>query len=75
MAEGHLDEMLLLTYERVVGMMNQVKEQYDRLYLAIETLISTKRLSTSIVSPPEMYRELLKITSDLRADDLELLME
>ena len=53
--EGLRDEMLMLAYERVVGMLGQVKEQYDRLYFAVETLISTKRLSTSIVSPPDMY--------------------
>ena len=67
--------MLLLMYERVVGMMDQVKEQYDRLYFAVETLISTKRLSTSVVSPPDMYQEILAITSELRTGGLELLME
>ena len=73
--EGVREEMLLLTYERVVGMMDQVKEQYDRLYFAVETLISTKRLSTAVVSPPDMYQEILAITSELRTEGLELLME
>ena len=34
-AEGVQDEMLLLMYERVVGMMDQVKEQYDRLFVIV----------------------------------------
>ena len=73
--EGLRDEMLMLAYERVVGMLGQVKEQYDRLYFAVETLISTKRLSTSIVSPPDMYQEVLAVTAELRTNGLELLME
>ena len=33
------------------------------------------RLSTAVVSPPDMYQEILAITSELRTEGLELLME
>ena len=72
---GIMDETMLIVFEQIVGLMEEVKDQYGRIYDSVETLISRKRLSTALASPPDVYRELLPIAALLKQDGLELLME
>ena len=55
--------------------MEEIKDQYTRIYDAVNILIAQKRLSTSLVSPPDVYRELVIVAGRLKKENLELLME
>ena len=70
-----MDERLILTYERVVSYLEEIKEQYRKIHRCLSTLVSTKRLSTAVVSPPEVYHQLTAIAQQLRGEGMELLME
>jgi len=72
---GRMDEVMLIMFEQVVGLMEEIKDQYGRLYDAINLLISRKRLSTSLASPPEVYREVANVAGRLKKQDLALLIE
>ena len=69
------DEKLLLTYEWVVSYLEEIKDQYQKIYRAVTTLVALKRLNTSVASPPDVYQKLTLIASQLRAEGMELLME
>ena len=64
-----------MTYERVVSYLEEIKEQYRKIHRCLATLVATKRLSTAIVSPPEVYQKLTAIAQELRGEGMELLME
>ena len=51
---GRMDEVMLILFEQVVGLMEEIKDQYGRLYDSINILISRKRLSTALASPPDV---------------------
>ena len=72
---GTLDEKMLVRFEQMVGLMEEIKDQYTRIYDAVNILIAQKRLSTSVVSPPDVYRELVIVAGKLKKENLELLME
>ena len=72
---GSLDERMLVRFEQMVGLMEEIKDQYTRIYDAVNILIAQKRLSTSLVSPPDVYRELVIVAGRLKKENLELLME
>ena len=72
---GILDETMLILFEQIVGLMEEIKDQYGRIYDSIETLISRKRLSTALASPPDVYRELSTVAGLLKQEGMELLME
>ena len=55
---GAMDEGMLVMFEQVVGLMEEIKDQYGRVYDAVNILISQKKLSTALASPPDVYREL-----------------
>ena len=55
--------------------MEEIKDQYSRIYDAVNILIAQKRLSTSLASPPDVYRELVTVAARLKKENLELLME
>ena len=40
MTVGRMDEVMLILFEQVVGLMEEIKDQYGRLYDAINVLIS-----------------------------------
>ena len=56
---GTLVEKMLVRFEQMVGLMEEIKDQYTRIYDSVNMLIAQKRLSTSVVSPPDVYRELI----------------
>ena len=72
---GLLDEGMLVRFEQMVGLMEEIKDQYSRIYDAVNILIAQKRLSTSLASPPDVYRELVIVSARLKKENLELLME
>ena len=72
---GTLDEKMLVRFEQMVGLMEEIKDQYTRIYDSVNMLIAQKRLSTAVVSPPDVYRELIIVAGKLKKDNLELLME
>ena len=72
---GRMDEVMLIMFEQVVGLMEEIKDQYGRLYDAINLLISRKRLSTSLANPPEVYREVANVAGRLKKQGLALLIE
>ena len=39
---GRMDEVMLIVFEQMVGLMEEIKDQYSRIYNAINTLISRK---------------------------------
>ena len=52
------EEKLLVVYEQLISMKDQVVELATRTYRGVETLISTKKLNTSLVTPSEVHAEL-----------------
>ena len=72
---GTLDEKMLVRFEQMVGLMEEIKDQYTRIYDSVNMLIAQKRLSTAVVSPPDVYRELIIVAGKLKKENLELLME
>ena len=72
---GAMDEGMLVMFEQVVGLMEEIKDQYGRVYDAINILISQKKLSTALASPPDVYRELSVVAAKLNKENMELLME
>ena len=72
---GAMDEGMLVMFEQVVGLMEEIKDQYGRVYDAVNVLISQKKLSTALASPPDVYREISIVTAKLKRENMELLME
>ena len=72
---GIMDEGMLVMFEQMVGLMEEIKDQYSRIYDSVNVLIAQKRLSTALASPPDVYRELLTVAAKLKRDNMELLME
>ena len=72
---GVMDEGMLVMFEQMVGLMEEIKDQYGRVYDAVNILIAQKRLSTALASPPDVYRELAIVAAKLKRDNMELLME
>ena len=70
-----MDEGMLVMFEQMVGLMEEIKDQYGRIYDAVNILIAQKRLSTALASPPDVYRELVTVAAKLKKEDMELLME
>ena len=62
-------------FEQMVGLMEEIKDQYSRIYDLVNILIAQKRLSTALASPPDVYRELVTVAARLKKEDMELLME
>ena len=60
---GLLDEGMLVRFQQMVGLMEEIKDQYSRIYDAVNILIAQKRLSTSLASPPDVYRELVIVSA------------
>ena len=71
-AVGIMDEGMLVIYEQMVGLMEEIKDQYSRIYDAVNILIAQKRLSTALASPPDVYRELVTVAARLKKEDMEL---
>ena len=44
---GTLDEKMLVRFEQMVGLMEEIKDQYTRIYDSVNMLIAQKRLSTA----------------------------
>ena len=65
---GSLDERMLVRFEQMVGLMEEIKDQYTRIYDAVNILIAQKRLGTSLVSPPDVYRELVIVAGRLKKE-------
>ena len=72
---GIMDEGMLVMFEQMVGLMEEIKDQYSRIYDSVNILIAQKRLSTALASPPDVYRELVTVAARLKKEELELLME
>ena len=72
---GIMDEAMLVMFEQMVGLMEEIKDQYSRIYDSVNILISRKRLSTALASPPDVYRELVTVAAKLKKENMELLME
>ena len=69
---GAMDEGMLVMFEQVVGLMEEIKDQYGRVYDAINILIAQKKLSTALASPPDVYRELAIVSAKLKKENMEL---
>ena len=72
---GVMDEGMLVMFEQMVGLMEEIKDQYGRVYDAVNILTAQKRLSTALASPPDLYRELAIVAAKLNKENMELLME
>ena len=72
---GIMDEAMLVMFEQMVGLMEEIKDQYSRIYDSVNILIAQKRLSTALASPPDVYRELVTVAAKLKKENMELLME
>ena len=72
---GIVDEAMLVMFEQMVGLMEEIKDQYSRIYDSLNILISRKRFSMALASPPDVYRELVTVAAKLKKENMELLME
>ena len=69
---GIMDEAMLVMFEQMVGLMEEIKDQYSRIYDSVNVLISRKRLSTALASPPDVYQELVTVAAKLKKENMEL---
>ena len=67
------DEKMLVTLEQVISRRDDMFGQYQLIYDGIETLVTSKRLSTSLSSPMRVYKRLKAINEILKEAQQEIL--
>ena len=74
MSQQH-DEKMLVTLDQVISRRDDMFGQYQLIYDGIETLVTSKRLSTSLSSPMRVYKRLKAINAIWKEAQQEILLE
>ena len=69
------DEKMLVTLEQVISRRDEMFGKYLWIYDGIETLVTSKRLSTSLSSPKQVYTRLDAINKISKGSQQEILLE